>query len=78
MDEIEAMKYEEDGKILCMLVGIQTKSAPIELSIGWVNNNNTVQQGIVIKSAPPVVMRKLIEEGYSLEVTPKGVRVYKI
>ncbi len=78
MDEYEEMQYEEDGKILCMLIGIQTKSAPIELSIGWVDKNNTVQRGIVIKSAPPIAMRKLIEEGYSLDVTPMGVRVYKI
>lgn len=78
MDEYEEMQYEEDGKILGLLADIQRKSGPIELSIGWVNKNNTVQQGIVIRSAPPVVTRKLVEEGYSLEVTPTGVRVYKI
>lgn len=78
MDEIGAMQYEEQGKILRTLTDIQVKSAPIELSIGWVNKNNTVQQGIVIKSAPAVVTKKLVEAGYSLDIMPEGVRVYKI
>ncbi len=78
MDEYEEMQYEEDGKILGLMAEIQTKSGPIELSIGWVDKNNTVQQGIVIKSAPPVVARKLVEAGYSLDIMPAGVRVCKI
>ena len=67
MDEIEAMQYEEQGELLTLLADIQRKSAPIELSIGWVDKNNTVQRGIVIRSAPPTVVRKLT-----------GIRVYKI
>ena len=72
------MQYEEQGELLTLLADIQRKSAPIELSIGWVDKNNTVQRGIVIRSAPPTVARKPIEEGYSLEVTKTGIRVYKI
>lgn len=78
MDEIKVMQYEENKKILRMLEDIQTKSAPIELSIGWVDKGNIVQREIVIKSAPPVVARELIEEGYCLDITPEGVIVYKI
>lgn len=78
MDENKVMQYEENKKILRMLEDIQTKSAPIELSIGWVDKGNIVQREIVIKSAPPVVARELIEEGYCLDITPEGVIVYKI
>lgn len=61
-----------------MLADVQRKSASIERSIGWVNKNGTVQQEIIIKSAPPIVVRKLIEEGYCLEVMLEGIRVYKV
>lgn len=76
-DLSEGTKYEVQGQILELLVDIQRNSAPIELSIGWVKNG-TVQQGIVIKSAPPIVTQKLVEAGYQLNIMPQGVRVYKI
>lgn len=78
MGELENGRYEMQCKILELLADIQRNSAPIELSIGWTNGNNTVQQGIVIKNAPPVVTQKLIEHGYCLDITAAGVRVYKI
>lgn len=78
MGELESIRFETQGKILELLADIQRASAPIELSIGWVSSNNVVQQGIVIKNAPPVVTQKLIEQGYSLDITAAGVRVYKI
>lgn len=78
MGELESIRFETQGKILELLADIQRTSAPIELSIGWVSSNNVVQQGIVIKNAPPVVTQKLIEQGYSLDITVAGVRVYKI
>ncbi len=78
MDEFGKMQYEEDAMILGLLADVQVKSEPVELSIGWVDKNNTAQRGIVIKSAPPVVARKLVEEGYSLDIMPAGVRVFKI
>lgn len=78
MGELESIRFETQGKILELLADIQRTSAPIELSIGWVNSNNTVQQGIVIKNAPPVVTQKLVEAGYQLDITQQGVRVYKI
>lgn len=78
MNDYEVMQHEEQREILQLLAEIQTKSAPIELSIGWVNKNRTVQQGIVIKSAPPLVSTKLIEAGYCLDIMQEGVRVYKV
>ena len=77
MSDLEATKYEVQGQLLELLADIQRNSAPIELSIGWVKNG-TVQQGIVIKSAPPIVTQKLVEAGYQLDITQQGVRVYKI
>lgn len=76
-DLLEGTKYEVQGQILELLADIQRNSAPIELSIGWVKNG-TVQQGIVIKSAPPIVTQKLVEAGYQLDIMQQGVRVYKI
>ncbi len=78
MNEFEAMQYEEQGKILDLLADIQRKGAPIELSIGWVDENRNVMQGIVIKSAPPLATQKLVEAGYSLNIMRQGVMVYKI
>lgn len=77
MNEIEEMKYEQRAKILELLLEIQKDAAPIELSIGW-TKDEIVRKGIVIKSAAPVVAQKLMEAGYSLEIMPEGVRVYKI
>ncbi len=77
MNELEAARYEEQGKILELLVEIQRTSAPIELSIGWAGDG-TVRQGVLIKSAPPVVTQKLVEAGYSLDITTQGVLVYRI
>jgi hypothetical protein len=78
MGNLEAEKYEGQGEVLSLLLDIQRKSAPIELSIGWVNVSGTVQQGIVIKSAPPLVVQKLVEAGYCLDIMQQGVRVYKV
>lgn len=78
MGELENSRFETQGKILELLADIQRNSAPIEISIGWTNSNNTVQQGIVIRKAPPVVTQKLVEAGYNLDIMAAGVRVYKI
>lgn len=78
MRDLEAERYEEQISILDLLADIQRTSAPIEVSIGWVGASGTVQQGIVIKSAPAVAVQKLVEAGYSLEIMQQGVKVYKI
>lgn len=77
MSEIEELKYEQRVEILGLLAEIQKDSAPIELSIGW-EKDGKVKEGILIKEAPPVVARKLMEAGYCMEITPEGVDVYKI
>lgn len=77
MSEIEELKYEQRAELLDLLVEIQKDSAPIGLSIGWVKDG-IVKEGIVIKEAPPVVVRKLTEAGYCMEIIPEGVIVYKI
>lgn len=64
-------------KILEILYDKQQASAPIELSIGHVSDSNQVQHGtLIIKSASPAVVSKLISAGYSLSVTAKGVQIF--
>ena len=75
MDEFEAMEYEAQGQILGLLADIQRGSTPIELSVGWTDSGGTVRQGIVVKSAPPIVAQKLVEAGYCLTIAPQGVVV---
>lgn len=78
MSDLEAERYEAQASILELLADIQRTSAPIEVSIGWVGERGTVQQGIVIKSAPAMAVQKLVEAGYDLEIMQQGVRVFKI
>ncbi len=78
MSDLEAERYEAQASILELLADIQRTSAPIEVSIGWVGAGGTVQQGIVIKSAPAMAVQKLVEAGYNLEIMQQGVRVFKI
>lgn len=78
MNDLDAAKYEAQVQLLELLAEIQRNSAPVELSIGWVNSSNIVQQGVVIRSAPPLVTQKLVEAGYCLEITPQGVAAYRL
>ncbi len=73
------MGRDEMMKLMGVLVALQEECAPITLTIGGVTENNMVTHDCVtIKEAPPVVMRTLVEHGYSLFVNKNGVTVYKI
>ena len=74
---VEMEAYGTQMQILELLANVQRHSAPIVVSLGRVQNG-TVHQGILIKSAPPVAVEKLVHAGYQLEITQEGVRVYKI
>ena len=74
---VEMEAYGTQMQILELLANVQRHSAPIEVCIGRIQNG-TVHQGILIKSAPPVAVEKLVHAGYQLEITREGVRVYKI
>ena len=57
-------------KVLETLCIIQRSCAPIEVSIGTTGENNFIDnKALVIKNAPPIVINKLIQEGYSLDIT---------
>lgn len=72
------MEYKQRIQLLETLAEIQNgHCAPIELSIGYVSDDNYVMDGIMIKSAPPKVVEKLVTMGYGLDITSKGVLVYK-
>ena len=51
-------------------------TAPVTVQIGRVVNN-VCEGGIVVKNAPPAVVRKLTEK-YMCDLTEDGLRVIKI
>ena len=68
-------------KINCleMLTALQVKTSPIELSIGFTNENGIVNHDfIVIKECAPLVIEKLVEKGFLLSATKQGLIVDKI
>ena len=72
------MKKEDRIKLLTTIVELQEICAPIKLSIGSTTENNMVLNNtIVIHDCPPVVINKLVELGYSLSATEKGMVVDK-
>lgn len=66
------------AELLETLLKIQETSAPITLSIGYTTSDNQVHKGVVLHEAPPTVARELVRLGYSLDLTPAGMLVYKI
>lgn len=81
MGDLQKEKYAIMQELLTTLGEIQSTrgTAPIEISIGWVSKSNTViDNEVVIKAAPPIVTEALVKAGYSLDIMPEGVRVYKI
>lgn len=52
MSDLEAERYEAQASILELLADIQRTSAPIEVSIGWVGERGTVQQGVRVFKIP--------------------------
>lgn len=74
----EKEKYAIMQDLLKLLGEIQRNTAPIELSIGRTVNGIVHSCDVLIKKAPPLVTQKLIEAGYSLDITQNGVYVYKI
>lgn len=78
---VDKEKYAVMQELLASLAEMQSisGSAPIEISIGWTDKNNmVVDNEVLIKKAPPVVAKKLVDLGYSLDIMAAGVRVYKI
>ncbi len=72
------MAYKQtDRELLLTLLRMQEETAPISLSIGYVDGER-VRQGLILHEAPPAVLEKLIGEGYMCELTQNGVFVYKL
>lgn len=68
--------YGERVKLLELLADIQRNCGPIELGIGYVEDG-TVHQGILLKRAPAVVVSRIVEAGYWVEVMPQGAKVIR-
>ena len=63
-------------KVLGLLCDMQKTCASIDVSIGTTRDNNFVDnKALVIKNAPPIVIDRLIKEGYSLDIIDGGVEV---
>lgn len=71
------MNTDGKKKLLSLLVDLQESCGPIEIKIGTTRNNVVTSDTIVILEAPPIVVQKLIENGYDLDITKEGVIVYK-
>ena len=52
-------------------------TAPVTVQIGY-TVNNICREGIMLKEAAPRIINVLIEHGYSCDLTPDGLLVYKI
>lgn len=70
-------RYAVQQELLAELLDIQRNSAPIVISIGWTDKDRVVHDGIMLKDAPPVVIEKLIQQGYSLSLCNNGLHVSK-
>ena len=70
------MNLEEKQELLKTLCEIQdSRTAPIELSIGWTDETGFTHDDIVITVAPPKIFNELIEKGYLLSIDDYGARV---
>ena len=67
-----------DLELMTILLKLQDKTSPIMMSIGYVDNNNQVCQGIVLHEAAPMVIETLLQDGYTCNLTQYGMRVYKL
>ena len=71
-------KYKDsDRELLLFLLKLQERTAPIEMSIGYISDGGHVCRGIVLHKAPPLVTEALISKGYVCDLVSQGMRVYK-
>lgn len=66
-----------DLEILTLIYEAAKGTSPVLLQIGY-TLNNTCRQGIVVKEAPPAIINRLIEAGYTCDLRPDGLHVYKL
>lgn len=73
------MNNTQKIECLTMLANLQTKTSPIELSIGFTNENGIVNHDfIIIKECPQLVIEKLLENNYLISVNKRGLIIDKI
>lgn len=63
--------------ILKLIYEAAQNTAPVTVQIGY-TINNVCHNGIVIKEAPPVIIRTLVVHGYTCDMRPDGLHVYKL
>ncbi len=71
-------EYEKNMKQVALnaiqVIG-KLDAAPTEFSFGYVDENNTCRQGLVIKECAPIVISKLLENGFILSMRKDGLHV---
>lgn len=69
------IKNTDYKETIVKILELSDDTAPIVLSFGFVGRNGLPEQGIVIKKAPPIVTRKMIEDGYNLNICEDGIHI---
>jgi len=62
------MNEKQRKELLNYLVELQIDCSEVKVGIGYTNNNNSVEKDIVIYTCPPIIIDKLIEKGYNLNL----------
>jgi len=74
MMDFEKCKKEIAIKAMEVIYSID-RAAPTEVSYGYIDKNKQCHNGLVIKKCAPIVIKKLMEEGYSLSMEEDGLHV---
>lgn len=63
-------------KVLARLVELQQDSAPVELTIGSVNDTNQVTRTeVILRKAPPKVVHAIVGEFEFVSLDDRGLRI---
>ena len=77
------MKKQDLTKALEIITNTQYKGdgiggcAPVKMSIGYTDKDNIIRDGLVIYDCPPLIIEKLLKEGYSLSAKDGRLHVIK-
>lgn len=69
------IKNTDYKEVIVKILELSDDTAPIVLSFGYTGKCGIREKGILIKEAPPIVTRKIIEEGYNLKICEDGVHI---
>lgn len=70
-------KYSDvEFNLVKKIMELSTTTAPVELSIGYVDSKNQCQKGIIVKKAPCSIIRAIIDyDGVIAHLEPDGLHI---